>query len=77
MQHVTAIIPAYNEQISIGSMVLKTKQYVDRVIVVDDGSTDKTVEISKLAGAEVISHPTNMGKGVALKTGFKAVTDQI
>jgi glycosyltransferase involved in cell wall biosynthesis len=75
MQHVTAIIPAYNEQISIGSMVLKTKQYVDRVIVVDDGSTDKTVEISKLAGAEVISHPTNMGKGVALKSGFKAATD--
>jgi glycosyltransferase involved in cell wall biosynthesis len=75
MQHVTAIIPAYNEQISIGSMVLKTKQYVDRVIVVDDGSTDKTVEISKLAGAEVISHPTNMGKGVALKSGFEAVTD--
>jgi glycosyltransferase involved in cell wall biosynthesis len=75
MQHVTAIIPAYNEQISIGSMVLKTKQYVDRVIVVDDGSTDRTVEISKLAGAEVISHPTNMGKGVALKSGFEAVTD--
>ena len=74
MQHVTAIIPAYNEQISIGSMVLKTKQYVDRVIVVDDGSTDKTVEISKLAGAEVISHPTNMGKGVALKSGFEAAT---
>jgi glycosyltransferase involved in cell wall biosynthesis len=75
MQHVTAIIPAYNEQISIGSMVLKTKQYVDQVIVVDDGSTDKTVEISKLAGADVISHPTNMGKGVALKSGFEAVTD--
>jgi glycosyltransferase involved in cell wall biosynthesis len=72
---VTAIIPAYNEQIAIGSMVLNTKQYVDRVIVVDDGSTDKTVEISKLAGAEVISHPTNMGKGVALKSGFNAVTD--
>lgn len=75
MQQVTAIIPAYNEQISIGSMVLKTRQYVDRVIVVDDGSKDKTGEISQLAGAEVISHPTNMGKGVALKTGFKAAVD--
>ena len=75
MQHVTAIIPAYNEQIAIGSMILNTKQYVDRVVVVDDGSSDKTVEISKLAGAEVISHPTNMGKGVALKTGFNAAKD--
>lgn len=75
MQKVTAIIPAYNEQISIGSMVLNTKQYVNRIIVVDDGSTDKTAEIGKLAGAEVISHPKNMGKGVALKTGFKAAID--
>ncbi len=72
MQQVTAIIPAYNEQISIGSVVLRTKKYVNRVIVVDDGSTDNTAEIGELAGAEVISHQTNMGKGVALKTGFEA-----
>jgi len=72
MQQVTAIIPAYNEQISIGSVVLRTRKYVDRVIVVDDGSIDNTAEIGKLAGAEVISHQTNMGKGVALKTGFEA-----
>ena len=53
-------------------MVLKTKMYVDRVIVVDDGSTDKTAEIAVLAGAEIIKHKTNMGKGKALKTGFEA-----
>jgi glycosyltransferase involved in cell wall biosynthesis len=75
MRQVTVIIPAYNEQISIGSVVLKAKQYVDRVIVVDDGSSDKTVEIGELAGAEVISHQTNMGKGIAFKTGFKAAED--
>ena len=52
-------------------MVLKTKMYVNRVIVVDDGSTDKTAEIAVLAGAELIKHKTNMGKGKALKTGFE------
>ena len=72
LHRLTAIIPAYNEQVSIGSMVLKTKKYVDRVIVVDDGSTDKTSEIAELAGAELIKHKINKGKGKALETGFKA-----
>ena len=70
-QYITAIIPAYNEQVSIGSMVLKTQMYVNRVIVVDDGSVDKTSEIAKLAGAETFKHDTNKGKGKALETGFK------
>lgn len=69
---VTAIIPALNEEISIGSMVIKTKKYANRVIVVDDGSTDNTAEIARLAGADVIVHSKNRGKGEALKTGFRA-----
>lgn len=56
-------------------MVLGTRQQVLRVIVVDDGSQDKTAELAKLAGAKVISHPQNQGKGAALKTGFKAAKD--
>ena len=72
MHEVTAVIPAYNEQISIGSVALEAKRFVDRVIVIDDGSTDNTAEIVKLAGAELIKHYRNMGKGVALKTGFDA-----
>ena len=72
MQEVTAIIPAYNEQISVGSVALEASKYVDRVIVVDDGSTDRTAEIVELAGAELIKHQKNMGKGEALKTGFEA-----
>jgi glycosyltransferase involved in cell wall biosynthesis len=52
--NVVAIIPAYNEEITIGSVVLRTRKYVDRVIVVDDGSDDKTAEVARLAGAEVI-----------------------
>jgi glycosyltransferase involved in cell wall biosynthesis len=68
---ITAILPAYNEEVSIGSIVLHTRQHTDRVIVVDDGSTDRTAELAKLAGAEVIRHPTNKGKGAALRTGFE------
>ena len=67
---IAAILPAYNEEVSIGSVVLRTKQYADRVIVIDDGSSDHTAEVAEMAGAEVIRHPMNRGKGAALKTGF-------
>ncbi len=67
---ILAVLPAYNEEVSIGSMVLHARQHVDRVIVIDDGSSDRTAEMAKLAGAEVIRHPFNKGKGAALKTGF-------
>jgi glycosyltransferase involved in cell wall biosynthesis len=73
MSGVTAILPAYNEEVSIGSVILQTKQYVDRVIVIDDGSTDSTADVAKLAGAEVICHSKNLGKGAALKTGFESL----
>ena len=66
-----AIIPCYNEEISIGTVVLKTKQHVDAVLVVDDGSMDDTATIAKQAGAIVISHKKNQGKSIAIKTGFK------
>ena len=72
MTRITAILPAFNEKLSIGSMVIETKKYVDRVIVVDDGSDDNTSEIAELAGAEVIKHQPNKGKGAALKAGFNA-----
>jgi glycosyltransferase involved in cell wall biosynthesis len=71
-QHITAILPAYEEEVSIGSIVLLTRLYTDKVIVVDDGSTDRTADIARKAGAEVIVHETNKGKGTALKTGFAA-----
>ncbi len=67
---ITAIIPALNEKISIGSVILETKKHTDHIIVVDDGSTDNTAEIARLAGAEVVRHDKNRGKGEALKTGF-------
>ena len=73
MSGIVAILPAYNEEVSIGSVVLRTRRYADRVIVIDDGSSDRTAEVARLAGAEVIRHPKNLGKGAALRTGFEFV----
>jgi glycosyltransferase involved in cell wall biosynthesis len=65
---VLAGIAAYNEARYVGSIVLQTRQYVDEVIVVDDGSTDNTAHVAELAGAAVIRHPQNRGKGAAIQT---------
>jgi glycosyltransferase involved in cell wall biosynthesis len=65
-----AIIPCYNEEITIASIILKTKNYVDEVLVIDDGSTDDTARIAKAAGAKVVSHNKNEGKTAGIKTGF-------
>ena len=64
-----AVLPAYNEELVIGSVVLRTKQYASRVIVVDDGSSDRTAEVAKLAGAEVIQLEHNTGKAYAILLG--------
>ncbi len=71
MTSVAVLLPAYNEEVAIASMILLSSNYADEVIVIDDGSSDSTKEISELAGATVLSHNTNRGKGVALKTGFE------
>lgn len=65
-----AVVPAYNEERFIGSVVLKTRQFIQTVIVVDDGSGDSTAEIAEAAGAIVIRHEKNSGKGYALNSGF-------
>ncbi|MDD1753254.1 MAG: glycosyltransferase family 2 protein [Methanotrichaceae archaeon] len=67
---IIAAIPCFNEEIFIGSVVLKTKDYVDQVVVIDDGSTDKTATVAEKAGAVVISHGPNKGKGAAVSTAF-------
>ncbi len=65
-----AVIPAYNESASIARVVDLCKPYVDRVVVIDDGSKDNTAEVATRAGATVVSQPRNMGKGAALQAGM-------
>jgi glycosyltransferase involved in cell wall biosynthesis len=69
---IVAVIPAYNEERFIGSVVLRALKVATTVVVVDDGSTDKTVDVAESAGAIVVRHGCNQGKGVALNSGFRA-----
>ncbi|KKH18691.1 dolichyl-phosphate mannose synthase [Methanosarcina mazei] len=67
-----AAMPAYNESHSIADVIQGCKKYVDRVVVVDDGSTDNTVDIAESLGAYVVRHEVNQGYGAALRHCFEA-----
>ena len=80
MKKVSVVLPALNEEETIGKVLdeipveeLGAKGYQTEIIVVDNGSTDKTAEIAAAQGAKVISEPTR-GKGRAIRTGFGAVS---
>jgi glycosyltransferase involved in cell wall biosynthesis len=66
---VFAIVPVYNERGRIGAVIRSLLPRVDRVIAVDDGSTDGSAEEARAAGADVVEHVINRGQGAALKTG--------
>src|SRR5437867_7314449 len=65
-----AVIPAYQDEKHIADIVRRTRCQLDHVLVVDDGSTDQTAQRAREAGAEVIVHNENRGKGEAIKTGL-------
>ena len=69
---ILALIPAYNEERNIGLVVQELKRVIPKidVLVINDGSVDKTPQIAREAGAEVISLPVNLGIGGAVQTGF-------
>ena len=73
-QNVTVILPAFNEEVSIGSIVLRAKKFADRVVVVDNASSDNTVEVAELAGAEVIRKTRHRGLDFPIKTGIEQAT---
>jgi glycosyltransferase involved in cell wall biosynthesis len=70
---VAAVIPAYNEGRTIAKVVEGIRRVVDRVIVVDDGSSDDTADRARAVGAEVSAHAANAGKGAAVRTGLARV----
>lgn len=68
---IIAFMPAYNEEKFIGKVIDEIPRCVDKIIVVDDNSKDKTVEVSKKHGAIVVKHNVNKGSGACYKDGFK------
>ena len=80
---VSIIIPAYNEEKNLGSVLAELKRYVElvqmdhEIIVIDDGSVDKTKEVASQNGAKVIINKTNQGKGYSLKCGFECAKGEI
>jgi glycosyltransferase involved in cell wall biosynthesis len=68
---VIAAIPCLNEEQFIGDIVTRAGTYVDKVIVIDDGSTDRTCEVAQAAGAHVIRHKARQGAGAATRSAFE------
>lgn len=76
---VSVVVPAYNESKTIASIVskIRSSRLVDEIIVVDDGSSDKTKELAEKSGAKVIRNTKNKGKGHAMHAGLKASSGEI
>lgn len=74
---VTAVIPAYNEESRIGETLTEVLQYVDEAIVIDDASSDRTAEVAKQAGAQVLHNETNRGYIYSIKKGFQQASNDI
>lgn len=69
-EKIWAIIPAYNAESSLAEVIERAKKFIRRVIVVSDGSTDNTGAVARSHGVELITIPSNHGKGYALRLGF-------
>jgi glycosyltransferase involved in cell wall biosynthesis len=65
------VIPAYNEAPRIGGVIRGVKKFIKNIIVVDDGSKDRTSEVARGVGVRVLRHRINLGKGAAMKTGVE------
>lgn len=68
-----ALVPAYNESSTIAGVVAGVRPHVDLVLVVDDGSIDGTAALAEAAGATVVRHAANRGKGHAVRSGLASI----
>ena len=72
LSELLVVIPALNEEATVAAVVRSAREHLHAdVLVVDDGSTDRTADTAQAAGAYVLSHPFNLGVGAALRTGFR------
>ena len=76
MAELAALIPALDCEATIGAVVRGTLAHIPLVLVVDDGSRDRTADAAKAAGAEVLRQPENRGKGAALRAGMRALRER-
>ncbi len=76
---VSILIPAFNEESTIGELIEKVKTVGNwlEVLVVDDGSSDRTSEAARAAGARVVRHPYNKGNGAAVKTAIREAQGEL
>ncbi|MHA3098253.1 glycosyltransferase family 2 protein [Acinetobacter brisouii] len=79
MVKISVVLPAKNEAAAIGQTIeqILALQLVDEVIVVNDGSSDQTLQVAEQAGAKVTSHPYSKGNGAAIKTGARHAQGEI
>ena len=73
LDKICVLIPAYNAELTLGSVLEKTRPLHIDMIVVDDGSADGTKRVAMNCGAHLLGHPSNLGKGAALRTGFQYI----
>jgi glycosyltransferase involved in cell wall biosynthesis len=73
---IAAVIPAYHEAHHVAGVARRARAQLEHVLVVDDGSNDKTEEQARAGGAEVIVHPQNRGKGETIRTGLRYWLDR-
>ena len=69
-ERIVAIIPALNAERTVPRVIEQARRQIEPVVVIDDGSGDRTGDVAREAGAIVLRHDVNRGKGAALKTGF-------
>jgi glycosyltransferase involved in cell wall biosynthesis len=74
-KRVLVAIPCYNEELAIAGVVLRARKHADDVLVIDDGSKDRTAEVARLAGATVLVNEKNSGKGHGVRRAFRHAYD--